>query len=154
MTCNKVFETSFGSLIPSAIKGLKRLNRDLKKIFVWKGGALFFYLKPGEKVFNGTTSEFDVCPNEPMSESCLRQQKGRLLWLCFAERGVKRYWCKEGEFHSQVVWGKEYMFSFHQVLFRAIRRLGRVVFDTNQEDCLEGQGDPNREWCWVSPDQV
>ena len=105
-------KTSFGSLIPSATKDLKGLNRDLIKIFVWKSGAFFFHLKPKEKIFNGTTTEFAVCPNGLKSELYLRKQKGRLLLLCFAEREVKRFCCKEGDFHSQVDWGEKYMFPF------------------------------------------
>lgn len=143
MTFKKVFKASFGSLIPSAMKALKGLNRDFKRIFVWKGGALFFYLMPGEKVFNGTASEFDACPNEPMSESYLGQQNDRLLWLCFAERGVKRYCCKEGDFHSQVVWGKEYMFPFDQILLRGIRRLGKVVLDRLEDKAIASKGKAN-----------
>lgn len=84
-TFKKVFKTSLGSFIPSVMKDLKGLNRDFKKIFVWKGGAICFYLKPKEKIFNGNTSESDVCPNGPMSES--RGESRRADCCCFALLG-------------------------------------------------------------------
>lgn len=90
----------------------------------------------------------------PMDRSLSRARKSRKADCCcfvFLRLEYKDKY-KEGDFRSQAGWGKEYMFPFYQMLVRGIRRLGRVVLDTNQE-CLEGKVN-SAEGCWEMLDPV